>query len=80
MCRTFIPITIGIKEAGRTLNRVGKPGRAGAQEIVGEVRDILLGADLTPLQAQAVLVRAWAQVQLLADDRFYGELSKKHSS
>lgn len=61
--RIYMPITLGPDSARLELEYSQKADGVDVLELVRQVRDILLAANLTPLQAQAVLVRAWAQVQ-----------------
>lgn len=59
----FLPLAMGQKEAFAELESAGKE-KAAAYDTVNQITNLLLQNNLTPLQAQAVLVRAWRNVQL----------------
>ena len=58
--RSYLPITFDPAAASLEMKFCERPD---VQKLVRKVRDLMLEESLTPLQAQAVLVRAWVQIQ-----------------
>lgn len=59
--RVFMPICLSPDSAQRELFFCKR--HIDTAPIVRNVRDLVLAENLTPLQAQAVLVRAWVEIQ-----------------
>lgn len=61
--RVYMNIALSQEAAKRELEYARDHDNVQTNSLVREVSEVLLRANLTPLQAQAVLVRAWARVQ-----------------
>lgn len=61
--RSYLPITLDPTAARLELKFCERQRKDDVKELVRKVRDLVLAENLTPLQAQAVLVRAWVQIQ-----------------
>lgn len=65
MIRPYLPIVMNPAQARAELDAAART----AWDLPGQIADQLMEAKLTPLQAQAVLVRAWARIQQLGTIR-----------
>lgn len=61
--RVFMPICLSPDSAQRELSFCKRFSHVDTAPVVRNVRDLVLAENLTPLQAQAVLVRAWVEIQ-----------------
>lgn len=65
MNRPYLPIVMNPDQARAELNTAART----AWDLPRQIADQLMEAKLTPLQAQAVLVRAWVRIQQLGTIR-----------
>lgn len=76
--RVYLPIILDSASASLELKFCRKPDKGDVKELVRKVRDLVLAENLTPLQAQAVLVMAWVQIQ--AHGVLNAEVSNSHQT
>ena len=58
--RYYAPLSMSMEDAGLEL----KNSPVGIWHGVDAIKNVILAAKATPLQAQAMLIRAWARVQV----------------